>query len=187
MINRFAFPGDIRRMFAFSYRPKWHFNPPKLQELHATLNSECNLNVDGWALYQAELDFQRMKVPLGDRWVWTEINKAHQICKSYPERFVVPNGVGDVKLAKASSFRTKGRMPMLSWMHKNSATICRSSQPKGGALSSRSTEDELLLSKILDTNPRPNATMMILDPRPKTNADANKYMMGSGYEKVRRF
>lgn len=173
-------------MFAFSYHPKWQFAPLKLQELAATLNSECNLNVNGWSLYSAESDFQRMKVPLGEKWVWTDINKAHGICKSYPERFVVPNGAGDPKLAKAAGFRTKGRLPILSWMHKNGATITRSSQPKVGALSSRCTEDELLLSKILETNPRQNATMMILDPRPKTNADANKYMMGSGYEKVRK-
>lgn len=169
-------------MFAFAYKPKWQYATPKLDVLQQTLNSECNLNVNGWDLYRPESDYARMRVQFGDRWVWTEINKAHQICKSYPEKFVVPAGVGDVKLAKAASFRTKGRMPMLSWVHKNGASITRSSQPKVGALSSRCSEDELLLSKILETNTRKEAQLMILDPRPRTNAEANKYM-GSGYEK----
>jgi hypothetical protein len=90
---------------------------PKPLELQATLKSECNVNTDGWLLYNPDMEFARMGIPEG--WTWTDINRGHEVCKSYPERLIIPAKIPDEKLRKAANFRTKGRIPMLSWVHKN--------------------------------------------------------------------
>jgi myotubularin-related protein 1/2 len=53
-----------------------------------------------------------------------------------------------------SAFRSKGRIPILSWVHpRNEATITRAAQPLVGIGGSRSTEDEHLIKEIIRANP----------------------------------
>src|SRR5690554_7782249 len=55
----------------------------------------------------------------------------------------------DELLHKVAAFRSKGRLPVLSWRHPvTKATICRCSQPLVGLNNSRSEEDETLVSMI---------------------------------------
>jgi hypothetical protein len=52
-------------------------------------------------------------------------------------------------LHKVAAFRSKGRLPALSWRHPvTKATICRCSQPLVGLNNSRSEDDELLVYLI---------------------------------------
>ena len=52
-----------------------------------------------------------------------------------------------------AKFRSRGRLPVLSWMHPESqATICRCSQPLVGVSAKRSTSDEKIVQQIMDAN-----------------------------------
>lgn len=82
-------------------------------------------------------------------------------------------------------FRSKGRIPVLSWLHPvNGASITRASQPLVGLGQGRNREDEQLVREIILANPR--RSLKILDARPKVNATANK-ARGAGYENVSRY
>lgn len=40
-------------------------------------------------------------------WRWSDVNRGFAVCKSYPEKFVVPSDVSDSQLIKVAQFRTK--------------------------------------------------------------------------------
>lgn len=84
----------------------------------------------------------------------------------------VPNGTSQFVLQASANFRSRGRLPVLSYLHPNGASICRCSQPLSG-FSSRSIEDEQLFQNILYTN-KNSTHMYVVDTRPKINAMANK-------------
>ncbi|CAI8029274.1 Myotubularin-related protein 2, partial [Geodia barretti] len=103
------------------------------------------------------------------------------MCETYPTILGVPASVNDETLVLASQFRSKGRMPVLSWLHPvTHASITRSSQPLVGASRKRSKEDEDYLSAILKAN-KYGKKLYVMDARPKINAYAN-IAMGGGYE-----
>lgn len=68
-------------------------------------------------------------------------------------------------LIGSSRFRSKGRLPVLTYLHHNKAAICRCSQPLSG-FSARCLEDEQMLNCILKTNPN-SKFMYVVDTRPK--------------------
>lgn len=83
-------------------------------------------------------------------------------------------------MIKASAgFRSRSRLPVLSYLHSNGASICRCSQPLTG-LNARCVEDEELFHHIMKTNLN-SKFMYVVDTRPKINAMANK-AAGKGYE-----
>ena len=78
-------------------------------------------------------------------------------------------------------FRSKSRIPALSWIHGESgAAIVRCSQPQVGLGNKQSSGDRAMLAKIASINPNGNL-LEILDCRPKTNAIAN-IAVGGGFE-----
>jgi len=84
------------------------------------------------------------------------------------------------ELQEVARFRSKARIPVLSWIHPESlATITRCSQPLVG-LNKRSREDERHVQNIMDANAQSHR-IYIYDARPKVNADANR-LKGGGYE-----
>lgn len=90
-----------------------------------------------------------------------------QLCDTYPRCLYVPSSASSQMLIGSSSFRSKGRLPVLSYLHKNKAAICRCSQPLSG-FSARCLEDEQMLNSILRTNP--NSTYMyVVDTRPRVS------------------
>lgn len=142
----------------------------------------CN----GWNIYNVKQDFARqgLKFDENPHWRLTEVNINYQICDSYPAQFVVPKSITDDQLRACALFRSKGRIPALSWIHpspNNGGCIIRCSQPMVGFMRSRSREDEELIEAILKTTPAQRAH--IIDCRPKANALAQT-MMGRGYEDV---
>ena len=65
----------------------------------------------------------------------------------------MPKSVSDEELREVAKFRSRGRLPVLSWMHPESqATICRCSQPLVGVGAKRSTSDEKIVQQIMDAN-----------------------------------
>ncbi|KAG7165960.1 Myotubularin-related protein 8-like [Homarus americanus] len=119
-----------------------------------------------------------MGVPC-EAWSPTTLNHNYEICDTYPQELYVPASAPTKVILSSSKFRSKGRFPVLSYLHKNQAALCRSSQPLSG-FSARCEEDEDLLDCILRSNP--NSTYMtVVDTRPKINAMANR-AAGKGYE-----
>ncbi|CED83406.1 phosphatases ii [Phaffia rhodozyma] len=180
---------SIEKVYAFTYSP----SPPL---------EKC----DGWNVFTPREEFTRMGV--GSRtkaWRFTDINKDYSFSSTYPAKLAVPARISDSALTHASKYRSKERIPALTYLHwANYATITRSSQPLVGLKQARSIQDEKLIEAIFQTHlfndsaytPSPQgqtagtqqiygatATNLIVDARPTTNAMAN-VAKGAGTENM---
>ncbi|XP_047620983.1 myotubularin-related protein 8 isoform X4 [Phacochoerus africanus] len=159
-LSRPALPEDL---YAFSYNPK----------------SSKKMRESGWRLIDPISDFGRMGIP-NRYWAITDANRNYEICSTYPPEIVVPKSISLGTVVGSSKFRSKERVPVLSYLYKeNNAAICRCSQPLSGFYT-RCIDDELLLEAISQTNPG-SQFMYVVDTRPKLNALANR-AAGKGYE-----
>ncbi|XP_073253195.1 phosphatidylinositol-3,5-bisphosphate 3-phosphatase MTMR2-like isoform X2 [Porites lutea] len=159
----YAFPAtNSRPFFAYTYKERFEVN--------------------GWDIYDPEKEFLRQNVP-NECWQITRINEKFEFCETYPALLVVPASVTDEDLKKVAVFRSRERIPVLSWLHpKNSASITRASQPNAGLVGkTRNKDDERYFQAILDANARGHK-LLIMDARPKINALANQALKGGGYE-----
>ena len=134
---------------------------------------------DGWPNFDLEREYERY-IGKSKFWKKTDLNHDYRICNTYPSKLFVPVFATDDCLIQSAKFRSIGRLPVLSYLYKNEAAICRCSQPLSG-FNNRSLEDEQLLQHISNTNPNPKAELYIVDTRPKINAMANR-AAGKGYE-----
>lgn len=111
-----------------------------------------------------------MGVP-NDHWCLTTLNEQYELCDTYPKHLYVPTTANTSVLMGSSRFRSKGRLPVLSYLHHNKASICRCSQPLSG-FSARCMEDEKMLNHVLHTNPN-SGFMYVVDTRPKVTTMTN--------------
>ncbi|KAL3242905.1 hypothetical protein MRX96_020919 [Rhipicephalus microplus] len=136
--------------------------------------------VNGWAVYDPLAEYRRQGLPT-ESWRLSRANENYQLCDTYPAILAVPAAADDSLLEAVASFRSRGRIPVLSWIHpEGQATITRCSQPNVGVSGKRSTEDESYLQMIMDANAHSHK-LFIMDARPSVNAVANK-AKGGGYE-----
>lgn len=150
-------------LYAFSYNPKQ--------------NDSERLN--GWQLIDLSEEYERMGVPNAN-WQLSDANREYKVCETYPRELYVPRTASRPVIVGSSNFRSKGRLPVLSYCRQGTeAAICRCSQPLSG-FSARCLEDEHLLQAISKANPG-NRYMYVVDTRPKLNAMANR-AAGKGYE-----
>ncbi|GAM27843.1 hypothetical protein SAMD00019534_110190, partial [Acytostelium subglobosum LB1] len=155
-----------------------------------THKNESTLRPDqhnlGWNIYDVRSEYARMGVPSPD-WKISQFNNGYFLCDTYPSLLVVPASVPDEQLKAAAQFRSKGRIPALSYCHwSNRTSITRCSQPLVGIGSNRSRDDEQLLNAIRLTastyGGTPNdKTLYIIDARPYANAVGNR-AKGAGWE-----
>jgi len=68
----------------------------------------------------------------------------YSICQTYPYNFIIPIGFENEKLKKASLFRSKQRLPVISWINKENVLLLRSSQPNSGFTQSSKLDVELI-------------------------------------------
>jgi hypothetical protein len=105
--------------------------------------------VKGWALYDAKAEFRRQGISekLADRgWRISNINKDYAFSPTYPALLVVPSKISDNTIKYAGAFRSRARIPVLTYLHPvNNCTITRSSQPFVGIRGKRSIQDERLV------------------------------------------
>ncbi|KFD67174.1 hypothetical protein M514_11696 [Trichuris suis] len=161
-------PSSIEDLPAFSYVP----------------HSKDLRQEDGWDDNCGYDDYARLGLP-NEKWAVSELNKNFEYCEGYPERIFVPRHVPAPVLIGSLKFRSRGRLPVLSYLYsKNEAVICRCSQPLAG-FSARCIEDESLMRHIAKTNPH-SKTLFIVDTRPKINAMVNK-ATGKGFEDERNY
>ena len=160
-LQQYAFPLSHRlTLFAFEFKEEYPEN--------------------GWFVYEPVAELKRQGLPT-ESWRITKINEGYEICDSYPAVWAVPAAATDEDLRSVAQFRSRGRLPVLSWIHPESqATITRCSQPLVGVSGKRSRDDERYVQLILDANAQSHK-LFIMDARPSVNAVANK-AKGGGYE-----
>jgi len=74
----------------------------------------------------------------------SSVNQDYKLSSSYPQFLVTPNTIPDGSLRKISKFRTRGRIPVVTWKNpKEPQVLLRSSQPQIGLINSRCLEDEV--------------------------------------------
>ncbi|XP_039287776.1 myotubularin-related protein 2 [Nilaparvata lugens] len=135
---------------------------------------------NGWTVHETIAELKRMGVP-NDMWKVTKMNEGWEVCDSYPAVWAVPAAASDDDLRQVAAFRSRGRVPVLAWIHPDSqATLTRCSQPLVGVAGKRSREDERYIQLIMDANAQSHK-LYIMDARPSANAIANK-AKGGGYE-----
>ncbi|KAL2806962.1 myotubularin-related protein 2 isoform 2 [Daubentonia madagascariensis] len=156
-LMKYAFPvSNNLPLFAFEYKEEFPEN--------------------GWKLYDPLLEYRRQGIP-NESWRITKINERYELCDTYPALLVVPANIPDEELKRVASFRSRGRIPVLSWIHPESqATITRCSQPMVGVSGKRSKEDEKYLQAVMDSNAQSHK-IFIFDARPSVNAVANKLIL----------
>ncbi|XP_034156914.2 myotubularin-related protein 7b isoform X2 [Pangasianodon hypophthalmus] len=132
-----------------------------------------------WSFLDLRAEFSRMGIP-SNLWHITPANHEYRVCDTYPSELFVPKSASPAVIVGSAKFRSRGRLPVLSYFHRDTgAAVCRSSQPLSG-FSTRSPEDEQMLQAIMKSNPT-SEYMYVVDTRPKLNAMANR-AAGKGYE-----
>lgn len=105
-----------------------------------------------------------------------------ELVLSIARQIVLPSRLVSSQIQGAAKFRSKGRLPILSWLHPRTGTpICRSSQPYTG-LAGRSSEDDMTfitairtsasIRNSLSDSPSPeedDLSLKIFDARPKVH------------------
>ncbi|GKU91610.1 hypothetical protein SLEP1_g5463 [Rubroshorea leprosula] len=120
-----------------------------------------------------------------DLWRISDVNSNYTMCQSYPFALVIPKGISDEEVLQASTFRARGRIPVVSWCHPGTgAVLARSSQPLVGLMMNmRSNADEKLVAALCTqlVGGKQPRKLYIADARPRKNALANG-AMGGGSE-----
>ncbi|KAG3144262.1 hypothetical protein PI124_g15156 [Phytophthora idaei] len=120
----------------------------------------------------------------------TELNASFAMCPTYPRELVVPAAASDSEVGAVASFRSKGRLPICSYVHaQNGAALWRCAQPKRGILHTQNAADEQYLLRIARASSgstslysgSPTRRIWIADCRPELNARVNN-LTGGGTE-----
>ncbi|XP_011497390.1 PREDICTED: myotubularin-related protein 6 isoform X2 [Ceratosolen solmsi marchali] len=159
---RLSFPTRIEDLYCFNYKG----------------NNERLTQDFGWNFFSIQDEFQRQGVP-NEEWSLSYLNVNHELCETYPKYIYVPSSCSNTVLMGSAKFRSKGRLPVLTYLYNNKASICRCSQPLSG-FNARCLKDEQMLYYLLCTNPN-SKYLYVVDTRPRINAMANR-AAGKGYE-----
>ena len=142
---------------------------------------------NGWELYDPEKEFQRQgltnldyEMKQGKPFRKTSLNENYLLCETYPKFLITVGAISESNYKESSLFRTKNRLPTLSYYYYNSrGTIWRSAQAKTGISGNRNRFDEELMDEIAEISN--TKKLFIYDCRPYLAAMANK-LKGAGHE-----
>ncbi|KAL4779675.1 protein-tyrosine phosphatase-like protein [Aspergillus varians] len=128
--------GRVDKLYAFTFQP-----PPPEREFN------------GWGLYDASKELMRQGLDRdGHGWRISQVNFDYTFSPTYPALFAVPTSISDSTLNHAGKYRSRARIPVLTYLHPvNNCSITRSSQPLVGFRGNRSIQDEKLLAAIFAT------------------------------------
>jgi myotubularin-related protein 6/7/8 len=131
--NRTCRLGSIEKLYAFSYQPLKQEKP-----------------INGWELYDPKAEFRRQGISSKSQdrgWRISYINKDYAFSPTYPGLLVVPSQISDNVIKHAGPYRSRQRIPVLTYLHSlNNCSITRSSQPCVGLRGNRSPQDEKIVS-----------------------------------------
>jgi len=180
-ISNLAFPGDAEDAFAFQYGP--------------TGGSKEKPKINGWDLYDPLFEFERIGVANGPHSRFYRVYSDNfRVSDTYPRHFCLPSGMSESDIIAAAKFRSKCRMPAVSWRSKkNGAVLCRCSQPMVGVKKDRCASDEKLLNLYRVRGDIHNpaeleepSTLYIMDARKQIAAAANS-LQGKGTEVISNY
>jgi len=165
-LNNYVFQKDHTNIFNFIY---------KYRQIQ---NENDSNNFDGWKILNPRKEFLRQNLDLKDRNIKLKesiLNKNFGLCNTYPEYLIFPSVLQDSEIKDASLFRSKNRLPTLSYYYnpdgkKIFGSMWRSSQNKPGLTNNRSTADERLLKAIGDLGSK----LYVYDARPYLAAQGNR-------------
>jgi myotubularin-related protein 1/2 len=100
----------------------------------------------------------------------------YNICQTYPYNFVIPIDLDEEKLKKISSFRSKNRLPVITWKTNENILILRSSQPNSG-LTKTSKYDVEMIAKYCNGNK--TNKIQFIDCRPWYSQSKSIHTSGS--------
>lgn len=135
----------------------------------------------GHRIFNVQEDFQRMGVRLSSSescFRLSRVNASYSMCPTYPQALVVPARLSDREIQAVAEFRSKGRIPICSWVHGNSASIWRCAQPKRGIFNAKNHHDTNMIATIRASNVTSDEPVWIVDARPELNARANNFTGG---------
>ncbi|CAI5450339.1 unnamed protein product [Caenorhabditis angaria] len=139
-------------------------------------NSPFKTLDDGWTSFDPEQEFGRLLTST-DAFRISSVNENFAVCQSYPEKVIVPKGIGDDYLKISATFRDSARFPVLAYFHKQTRSpLFRCSQPLIGPTNRRCKEDETILNSLITIN-----RGFIIDTRAKNVANSSK-AKGGGVE-----
>ena len=157
---------------------------PALVEVPAPATAELKSGAP--RIYTCEKEAERLGLSSGFR--ISHLNREFALCSSYPDKFVVPVEVHDESLKRIAQFRSRERIPVITWRRQNSLLI-RCAQPLPGFFSRRCVEDEYFFKVIAESTKgttkvqqfHGKKTILLLDCRPRVNAVGN-IASGGGWE-----
>ena len=170
ILNDYAIPEKNISLFNYSY---WYY------KYRSKNQKDYNSVANGWNIYDFKKEFKRQKIDFKNKFYVID-NSNFSYCQSYPKKIIVPNiNTKNINedLRICADFRTKKRMPALTYRHINGVCIYRCSQSKNGFMG-KNEKDIILLTKLADKR-----NLIIYDCRPKLNAWMNK-LKGAGYENI---
>ena len=158
---------------------------------------------NGWDIYSPEKEYLRQGITENNdlNLSITKKNENYQLCSTYPKILVEPSSMTDEDLEKASKFRTKNRLPVLSYYYngnnnnnknqnktqnqkiKVTPSIWRSSQTKVGLIGLGKNDEDI---KLLESMISLTSQLYIFDARPYYNALANR-VNGGGFENTKHY
>ncbi|ETV99936.1 hypothetical protein, variant 1 [Aphanomyces invadans] len=109
----------------------------------------------------------------------TRLNHSFRLCATYPMLLIVPQHVSDADLKSIAHFRARGRIPAITYRHRETDTLlARCSQPLVGLRRRRCASDEQYV-KILQNHAV--GGLYIIDCRHQSSAYGN-VALGAGFE-----
>ena len=171
IIQEFGMPNQNIKYFRHAF---FHYNE------YSKKQKDENY-IDGWTIYDDEDEFRYQDLDFDNTFRVVD-NSKFDFCASYPKKIVVPISMTDDDIKKCGAYRTKERIPALTYRYKkNGKCIWRSSQTKSG-IKGKTNKDVILLTKIAEGSKK----LYVFDARPLLNAWANK-LKGAGYEDVSQY
>ena len=170
---------EIIETFALPEKNKYYFN-----YAYSYFQKENHLMKDSnLKIYKFSKEFKRQDIDFSTEKKFKILdNSDFKYCETYPKKLIVPYDMSDKDIVKSADFRTKNRMPTLTYRYKkNKCCIWRSSQTKGGFSGGINESDVKLLTQIADTK-----KLFIYDARPYLAAYANK-LKGAGFENINNY
>jgi hypothetical protein len=162
--------GRIDKLYAFTYVPK-------------------DLSINGWQVYDAKAEWKRQGISPKDPdrgWRISRINHDYAFSPTYPALLVVPSTISDNVLKYAGSFRSKVRIPALTYLHPvNNCAITRSAQPRTGFSRGRSAQDEKLVSACFTANSKADGQSTRASPD-ASDSDTNDNSMEGEFTDTER-
>ena len=147
-----GFPMSSSFVYKYKYEIKNYLLSDKDENLESALptNKEKlrlysikrKLPSKGYKVYNLDKEFERQGITEESdhfrKYKWWGSNDKNIICGSYPKWIYVPKFMSDTNLKGSAMFRTKNRLPALSYHHQaTGSSIWRSSQNKPGAFGSK--------------------------------------------------